>query len=223
MNAQFARTFRYAAILCGIAALAALVTSVLFFGLEVPSVGTSASQPHLWGPLSDLFPIIQMALLLVVAYGLYLVQRPDAPTMSLVAAIIGAIGMLGVILLQSLLMLKVIPFDQEVGPVVLATGVVGVWIVLVNYLGRRQGGLPSWLTWLGIVVGAAFVLEPVLLSAMGGGVDWRAIVSNYALLAASVIVFLVAYVGFPIWVISLGRVFTASERESARALSSQRA
>jgi hypothetical protein len=77
--------------------------------------------------------------------------------------------MLGVMLLQLLLLTKVIPFEQEVGPVVFATGLVGVWLILVSYLGRRQRSLPPRLAWLGMAVGAAFVLKPILLSAAGGG------------------------------------------------------
>lgn len=221
MDTRLEHTAGYAAVLCGIAAILTLVTSVLFFWLEVPTVGTSAAQTHLWGPLSDLFPIIQMALLLVVAYAVFQIQRPGAPTLSLVAAIVGVIGMLGVIVLQSLLMLKVIPFEQEVGPMLFAMGLVGVWLLIVNYLARRQSQLSSRLAWLGIAVGIAFVLELVLLSAMSGVVNWQAMTSNYFFATWSALVFLVAYLGFPIWALWLGRTFMASERESARVLLSQ--
>ena len=121
-----------------------------------------------------------MVLLLVVARALFLIQRPGARGLSLTATIIGVAGMLGVILLQSLLVLKVISFAQEIGPLMIATGVVGVWLFLVNYLGRRQGSLPSRLAWLGMAVGVAFVLEPVILF-VAGGADWRAYMSNYLL------------------------------------------
>ena len=115
--------------------------------------------------------------------------------------------MLGVALLQVLLRINVIPFEQEVGLVLFATAAVGVWLILVDLLGWRQGSLPSRLAWLGIAVGAAFVLEPVMLSAAGGAVAWRVFMSNYLLLTGSAIVFLVSYVGFPIWAFWLGRVF----------------
>ena len=58
-----------------------------------------------------------------------------------------------------------------------------------------------------MAVGAAFTLEPVMLSAAGGAVAWRVFMSNYLFLAESVVVFLVSYVGFPIWAFWLGRVF----------------
>lgn len=210
MNSQIYRTAGYVAILCGIAAILTLVTSVLFFSLEAPTVGTDAARTHLWGPLSDLTPIIQMALLLGVAYFLFQIQRSAAATLSWIATVVGVIGMLGVIAFQALLMLQVIPFEQEVGPMLMAMGLVGVWVILVNYLGRQQTNLPAWLTWLGVAVGVAFILEPVLLAAMGGAVNWKAMVSSPAMATSSALVFLVAYLGFPIWSIGLGWVLIAS-------------
>lgn len=223
MDSRLELTVGWAAVLCGIATIFAMVTTVLFFWLEAPAVGSGHAQPRLWGPLSDLFPIVQMALLLVVAYGLFQVQRHGAPTVSLVAAIVGVIGMLGVMTLQLLLLLNVIPFEREIGPMLLATALVGVWLLIVNTLARQQGTLPSWLPWLGIAVGIAYVAEPVLLPAMGGTISWQAMTSNYLLATAIALVFLVAYIGFPIWVIGLGRVFLASGAGSASALLSQHA
>ena len=114
--------------------------------------------------------------------------------------------MLGVALLQLLLRLNVIAFEQEVVLVALATGVVGVWLILVNQQGRRSGDLPSRLAWLGIAVGVAFVLQPVLLVVAGGAAFWRTIMSNYLLFTGSAVVFLVSYAGFPVWAIWFGRV-----------------
>jgi hypothetical protein len=187
-----------------------MVSLILFFGLEAPQATTGAGAEHLWGPLSDICPIIQMVALLIVARALYQMERPVPPRLSLVASVIGAIGMIGVALLQSLLIARVILFEQEVGPVVLATAVVGVWMIVVSFVGQRRGHLPPRLGWLGVIVGVAFVLQPVLLTALGGAVAWRAMMSNVLLLAGSAFVFLVSYVGFPIWAFWLGRLFTAT-------------
>lgn len=206
MNIRQYRAAGWAAILSGIVAIIGLVSLVLFFWLEADS-----GQEHLWGPVSDICPIVQMVLLLVVARAVYRMQRPGAPGFSLTATVIGMAGMLGVVLLQLLLVIRVIRFEQEVGLVVFATGIVGVWLILVNYSGRRQGGLPSRLAWLGMAVGVAFVLEPVMLAAVGGGADWRAFMSNYLLLVGSAVIFLVSYVGFPIWAMWLGRTFLTTK------------
>jgi hypothetical protein len=205
MNTRLTRSAGWASYINGIAAILGLVSLLLFFGLE--SAPLTGRGFHIWGPISDICPILQMASLLVVAYAFYRIQRSRAVGLSLIGTTIGMIGMLGVALLQFLLIFKVISFEQEVGLVLLATAAVGVWLIFVNFLGRRQGSLPSRLAWLGIAVGAAFILEPVMLSAAGGAVAWRVFMSNYLLLAGSAVVFLISYVGFPVWAFWLGRVF----------------
>ncbi len=205
MTPRLARSAGWASYFSGIAAILGLVSLLLFFGLEsAPNTGQGV---HIWGPISDICPILQMLALVVVARALYQSQRSTAPGLSLIGSTIGIAGMLGVALLQLLLIVKVIAFEQEVGLVLIATAAVGVWLIFVNFLGRRQGSLPSRLAWLGIAVGAAFVLEPVMLSAAGGAVAWRVFMSNYLLLAGSAVVFLISYVGFPVWAFWLGRVF----------------
>jgi len=204
MNDRLARYTGWAATFCGIAGVLAMISLLLFFGLESSA---DSARPHFWGPVSDIAPIFQMASLLFVACALYFMQRSRDPRLTLISSLIGMIGMMGVMLLQFLLVINVIPFELEVGPVVLATAAVGVWLISVNLMIRRQGSLPSRLAWLGIATGAAFVLEPVMLSAAGGAVAWRVFMSNYLLLAVSAIVFLVSYVGFPVWAFWLGRVF----------------
>lgn len=205
MNTRLARSAGWAANISGIAAILGLVSLLLFFGLEsTPKTGQGV---HIWGPVSDISPILQMGSLLVVAHRFYRIQRSRAAGLSLIGTTIGMIGMLGVALLQFLLIIKVIAFEQEVGLVLLATAEVGVWLIFVNFSGRRQRSLPSRLAWLGTAVGAAFVLEPVMLSAAGGAVAWRVFMSNYLLMTGSAVVFLISYVGFPVWAFWLGRVF----------------
>jgi len=165
---------------------------------------------HIWGAVRDICPILQMVSLLVVAYTFYRIQQSRAAGLSLIGNTMAMIGMVGVTLLQLLLIIKVIPFEQEVSLVLLATAAVGVWLDFVKFVGRRQGSLPSRLSWLGIAVGATFVLEPILLSAARGAVAWRVFMSNYVLLAGSAVVFLISYVDFPIWAFWLGGVFLRS-------------
>jgi hypothetical protein len=205
MDTRTTRSTGWAAYSSGIAAIIGLVSLILFFGFE--STPITAQSPHFWGPISDIAPILQMGFMLVVLRTFYQMQRPGASKLNLVGSGIGIIGMMGVMVLQILLILKIIVFEQEVSLVLFFTGVVGVWLILVNFFSRRQGNLPSRLAWLGIAVGAAFMLEPVMLSAAGGAVAWRVFMSNYLLLAASAAVFLVSYVGFPVWAFWLGRVF----------------
>jgi hypothetical protein len=205
MNSRYFRSAGWAACFSGITSIIGFVSLILFFGLE--STPNTAQTPHFWGPLSDIAPIFQMLSMLVVLRGLFWMRRPSPQGFVLFGSIIGILGMLGVVILQILLILKVIPFEQEVVLVLYSTAAVGVWLVFVNQMGQHQGWLPARLAWLGIAAGIAFILEPVMLSAAGGAVAWRVFMSNYLLLFGSAIVFLVSYVGFPVWAFGFGSVF----------------
>jgi len=205
MRTRSTRSASWAAYFSGITALLGLVSLILFFSFE--SVPGTSQSPHFWGPISDISPIFQMGSMLVVLLAFFRMQQTRASGLSRVGSAIGIIGMAGVVLLQFMLIVKVITFEQEVLPVLVATAVVGLWLILVNYLGKRQGDLPARLAWLGIAVGVAFLFEPVMLALAGGAVAWRVFMSNYLLLAGSTLVFLVSYIGFPIWAFWLGRVF----------------
>ena len=173
-------------------------------------------QPHVWGPLSDICPIGQMLALLVVARALYQLTRSGADRLSRLTYLIGLTGMLGVSVLQLLLVMGVMSFEQEVGPVLIATAVVGVWLILVNYPGRRQAPLPARLAWLGMGVGLALMLQPLIFAVIGAEMDWQNIMSNPLLIAGSALVLVLSYVGFPIWLFWLGRTFTATQREPSQ-------
>jgi hypothetical protein len=210
------RTAAYAAYLSGLFAILSGVFAILFFWLEAPYLSSGAGQQtHIWGPLSDICPIVQMLALLVVAQAFYRLDRSGA-ALNRITFLIGIVGTLGVSSLQLLLVVKVISFEQEIGPMLIATAVVGVWLILVSYQGQRHAQLPARLVWLGTGVGIALALELPLFAVMGGAVDWQNIMSNPLLIVGSVLVFVLAYVGFPIWAFWLGRTFAADQRAPAR-------
>jgi hypothetical protein len=211
------RTAAYAAYLSGSLAILSAVFLILFFWLEAPTmVNGVPQQPHVWGPLSDMCPIGQMLALPVVAYALYRMERSGVSRLSSMTYLIGLVGMLSVSILQLLLIMGVMPFEQEVGLVLIATAVVGVWLILVNMLSQRQVQLPARLTWLGMGVGLALMLQPLVFTVMGGAMNWRNMMSNPLLLVGSALVFIMSYAGLPVWLFWLGRIFAAGPRESAR-------
>ena len=211
------RTPTYAAYLSGVFAILSAVFAILFFWLEAPGIANGAGQqPLIWGPLSDICPIVQMLALLVVVQALYRLDRSGAALLERMTYLIGIVGTLGVSILQLLLVVGVISFEQEIGPMLIATAVVGVWLILVHYLGRRQAQLSARLAGLGIGVGIALMFQPLLLSVMGGAANWQDSLSNPLLLVGGTLVVVLSYVGFPIWAFWLGRTFTAEQREPAR-------
>ncbi len=216
MNTRLARYAGWAAYITGIMSIVGFVSLILFFSLEAPQATENPQGFHFWGLVSDIAGPATMLPLLVIILELHEIERDRARVLSQIAAVIGVIGALGVTALQVLLIIKVLPFEQEVGPVVFATALVGAWLVLANYLGRVQQILPSRLAWLGIAVGATQVLYPVIFQLLGGSRFYENIGSNYLLLAISSVIFLVSYVGFPVWAIWLGRIWSR-QRANAKA------
>jgi hypothetical protein len=216
MNTLIARYASWSAYLAGIAAIVAMVSLSLFFALEMPPATTTAGpMPHIWGPISDISTLFQMLFLLMVVLGLDPLARRGNPLLARAGTAIGVVGALAAAGLQLLLIVGVMPFEQEVGPLVIATGAVGISLLIACDACRRNGSLPLRLAWLGMAVGAAFALEPVLLVALGGPAFWQALMSNYLLMAASAVVFLLAYFGFPVWAFWLGRVLAGANPRSA--------
>ena len=223
MNTLLVRYAGWIAYANAIAATLNFVTLMIFFSVEAPQAAANPQGSFAWGTLNDIIGCLAMLPMLVLALMLYQMQRERAPQLSLIGLLVGAAGMLGVALLQLLLILKVIPFEQEVGPVVIANGVVGVWLIVVNHIARTQriwGARPAW---LGIVVGASFMSAPLLFSALGGAQFYSVIMSNALLLTVTALVFSFMYIGFPVWAIWLGRAFGGSSSESRSTSTVQRA
>lgn len=208
MESELTRYRSGAAYIVGIASIISFVSLILFFGLEAPQASANPQGFYFWGLVSDLAAPATMLPLLVVILALHQVERIHAPVLSRVAAIIGVIGALGVTALQVLLVIKVLTFEQEVGPVVLAMAIAGAWLVLANILAFVQHVLPMRLAWLGIASGAAQVSYPVLFQMLGGANFYASIGSDFTVIAITSVIFLMSYIGFPVWAIWLGRVWS---------------
>ena len=211
------RTAAYVAYLSGIFAILSGVFAILFFWLEAPYLSNGAGQQtHIWGPLSDICPIVQMLALLMVVQALYRLDRSDTTLLDRITYLFGLAGTLGVSILQLLLIIGVIPFEQEVGPMLIATAAVGAWLILVNAQRRRQPRLSAQQAGLGVAVGLALMLQPLLLSALGGATNWQNSFSNPLSMVGAALVFVMSYVGFPIWAFWQGRTLIAHQPELSR-------
>ena len=96
-----------------------------------------------FGPLNDIAVIVQYTLMLPIAIKVYKLVRPYGPVLSQIATLIGIAGMLAVIVLQTLLVAGVLPFNQQIVMVSAAFLVVLVWFLLTGYLGRNTDKLPK--------------------------------------------------------------------------------
>jgi hypothetical protein len=218
MNTQAIRYAGRAAIVTGVASIVGFIALMLFFALEASQATLNSNGFYFWGFISDVSAPATMIPLLVVVLALHQVERAHAQILSRIALVLGLTGALGVTLLQVLLIIKVLTFEQEVGPVVLAMGIAGVWLVLASYLGGTEHILPSGLVWLGIAVGAAQASYPVLFQALGGADFYAKMGNDFMLATVSGIIFLLSYLGFPIWMFWFARTWSSKRMKTEAGL-----
>ena len=112
-----------------------------------------------FGPLSDICGLIQYAFALPIVVAFYRILRPQAPGLSLVAMLIGVIGIVGFVMFQALLITGVMSFSEQIAYVSASGLIIGVWIVITGFLGRRSGRLH--LSVPVIILGALNFLYPL--------------------------------------------------------------
>ena len=130
---QLVRVAGWCAYASGIVSIFGILFLVAFFTTFIGPLGT----------LNDIAVVIQYGLMLPIAVALHQALRPHGPTLSLVALLLGVAGMIAVIVLQVLLVVNVLPFDQQIGMVSVGFLVVLAWFVMVRYLGRSSAILPK--------------------------------------------------------------------------------
>lgn len=187
-NAELSRYAGWSAIVSAIATILGLVTLLIFFAQGEP-----------WGTLNDITSVILALSLLPVLLMLYQLHRSDAPSMSLVTFMLGAIGLLAAVVVQSLLIIKVITYAQTAILAPAAFGLFGLSLMVFGFLGRTNPSLPQRLILLSIVAGAGYVL--VIAGFILGGQEHP--------LAA--IGGLIAVIGYPIFAIGFGRLLLSGK------------
>jgi hypothetical protein len=175
--------FGWSAYLSAAATVINFVTLAAFFAVGEP-----------FGVINDITTVIHALSMVPLAFVLLDLHRRTAPRLSLGAFVIGVLAMLSAAALSALLVLGLVEVELTLVAVPVAFGVIGVWLVLNNYLGRNSGTLPSGLIWVGIAAGGAFVL--VIVGFLLGG-------QQHPLAAAGG---LTAVICYPLWAVWFGRL-----------------
>ena len=173
----------WCAYLSAAANILGFVTLIAFFAVGEP-----------FGVINDVMSIILALCMVPLAFVLHERQRHAAPRLSFGAFAIGVLAMVTAAVLQALLVLGLVGFELTLVAVPVAFGVIGVWLVLNSYLGRRSGTLPSGLIWIGIVAGAGYVLA-IVGFLLGGQQHPLAAVGG-----------LTAVICYPVWALWFGRL-----------------
>jgi hypothetical protein len=210
-------------------AIVVIAFTALFYALEAPRlVATGREDQQFFGNLSDIAALFQYLFMLPLTVALYQLASSCHRGLAWAAMALGIVGLLLAVIEQALLVTRVISFSVNVPLVLAAFTLIGAWMVLANHLGRSGGTLPVRLTWLGELMGAAFVLlgglalvavltrarNPIVAASNVG-----VFVQQHPVLIGGVVVLaaagsLVLFFGNLIWLIWLGRQLLASAAAS---------
>ncbi len=178
----------WSAIVNGISSIASTATLILMFIVA-----------GFFGPVNDAISVVWALAFIPLAVLFYQLHQPVNAPLSLLAAVSGIAAMLVFAVTQTLLVVRVVSFEQSLGLVLFMGAVIGVWALLNGFLASSGGTLPPAMTWLMIVFGASFVLTAI---------GWYQAGQQHPLVMAG---FLIGAVTGPVWAIWLGRMLLIAE------------
>ena len=123
------------AFLSGISAVFGIVFIIIFYS-DFEAYGQ-------FGTMNDIMVIVQYVLMLPIAFVLYRFLRNVDAGKAKTNFMIGLSGILAVITLQLLLVLNVIPFYIQIGPVILCFFIVLAWFILNRNLSQMDVNLKA--------------------------------------------------------------------------------
>lgn len=148
MNEATTRIIGWSAYANGLLVLANMATLLLMFAVS-PS----------WGRINDAISVAWVLSFLPLAL---LLAQVNEPVMgrgaALGTAVLGAAAMLPFAVLQGLLALGQVRFEQTLASVMTLGGVLGLWLLLNGLLALKGKTLPGGLIWLSIGYGLSYVL-----------------------------------------------------------------
>ena len=151
MNQSALSIFGWSAYANGILTVANMVTLALMFGVSMS-----------WGRVNDAISVLWLLSFLPLALLLIQVNQPVMGRAVVVGtAIVGALGILAFAVLQSLLVVGQVRFEQTFPAVATLGGVLGLWLLLNGLLALMGKTLPAGLAWLGISFGLSYILGTI--------------------------------------------------------------
>jgi hypothetical protein len=135
--------------------------NALVFILSMLALMVFFSIGGIWGRVNDSLSVIWMLSYLPLVVALYSVNRTVYAPLSLVSSFVGTVAALVFVVLQVLLIIGRVGFEQTFSAVLTATAVFGLFILVHGFLARAGHTLPSGLTWVMIVYGIASVVGAI--------------------------------------------------------------
>ena len=135
--------------------------NALVFILSLVALMVFFSIGGIWGRVNDSLSIFWMLSYLPLAFALFLINRTVTYPASLVSTLVGSAAALAFIVMQVLLVLGRVQFEQTFSAVLTATAVFGLFVLVHGFLGRAGHTLPSALTWVMIIYGIVSVVGAI--------------------------------------------------------------
>jgi hypothetical protein len=212
---RFSRYVGWAAYVSAVLAIVgfAFLFLLYYYALQ-PNISVPGGASALdFGHISDILGLVGSICTLPLPVALHALTSQRRPGLSWAAMALGVLGILTIIVAQALLIAQIITFAVNLPLAMIGLALMGGWLILANHFGRAAGALSRWLGWLGELNGTAFLL-------LAGGVlllvtrfdafttgqpfqQYPALIGVVVALAAPAI--LSHFLGFPIWLIGLGR------------------
>lgn len=215
MTTRLIRHAGWAAYLSGAVAFIGNIFLILFYVLEASRLLESRTMtgPAFFGRANDTATGIQALLMIpIVLVFLKAIQlRASVSAWQRVVAVAAIISLLIISCIQLLYALSMIGVNTQTKFVLPAWGIVGLWMILTHHRARTHRLFSASLAWLGIAVGAAYILMFISFYGFGGQAatatgDPSTLVSNYPFIISIFVSLLIGFFAYPIWAIWLGRV-----------------
>jgi len=197
-----------------------IIASAIFWILQLVAVSLLYSGLPFLGGLSDISSAMSVIFLipLVLAFDRY--YGSSNRGLSQIAQILAIAGILATAVAGFLIAFRMITLQQSFPPVITGYGLVGVWLMVINYLGLNNPDMPRRFTWIGLVVGLA--MSTSLLIGLFWADDLLSMFTGFVGLSqgngSNIFMMILFFVGapihqfgFPVWAIWLGRMILSGK------------
>jgi hypothetical protein len=157
----------------------------------------------IWGRINDTLSVIWMLSYLPIMIALFLVNRAQNSPISLVSSLFAIAAAMVFVVLQIMLVLGKVRFEQTFSAVLTMTALFGISVLAHGFLARAGITLPAGLTWVMVIYGIASVVGAIGFQI--GGEQHPLAMLGLLLNAVSGIV----------WVLWFGRLLFSSEAITA--------
>jgi hypothetical protein len=185
-----------------------MIASGVFWILQMIFVTLLYTVDPRFGGMSDFSNLLTVLLFLPFAFALYKNNQITAPTISLIALILGIAGILSVAIASGLLIIKTIEFLQSLPPVFGGYVVLGASLLINLWISRTNNSLPpKGIAW-GMMIGFGLVSIAGLLTvdlAQLFSFNMEGLWSN-PLIYPAFILTPFFFLGYPFWAFGVGRM-----------------